>query len=133
MFALFSFNFIGEKAVIYKQIVQGQQQVVIGATSKTFAFNHVFGQDEGQQQIYDKTAAKMVDKLFKGYNATILAYGQTGSGKTYTMGTGCIANEDRRNVGIVPRAVGKFNPPRPLLTPSYKELTSEPLELTSDI
>ena len=27
----------------------------------------------------------MIDRVLKGYHATIFAYGQTGSGKTYTM------------------------------------------------
>lgn len=46
----------------------------------------------------------MLDKLFAGFNATILAYGQTGSGKTHTMGTAFDGSLDE-NVGVIPRAM----------------------------
>lgn len=58
----------------------------------------------------------LLNRLFKGYNATVLAYGQTSSGKTYTVGT-CystllkssellISNEKFSNdIGIIPRVL----------------------------
>lgn len=51
---------------------------------KSFAFDRVWGQDQGQQSIFqdvEPIALSVVD----GFNACIFAYGQTGSGKTYTM------------------------------------------------
>ena len=48
----------------------------------------------------------MFDKLFSGFNVTVLAYGQTGSGKTHTMGTAFSSETtDDYTEGIIPRAV----------------------------
>ena len=59
-----------------------------GGKEKSFNFDHVFGSDSSQQQIYDSTLKGLVQSnIFKGFNVTILAYSQTGSGKTFTMGT----------------------------------------------
>ena len=53
-------------------------------TWKSYAFDKVWGPNEGQMQVYqdvEPLALSVVD----GYNSCIFAYGQTGSGKTYTM------------------------------------------------
>ena len=50
-------------------------------------FDHVFGDELSQQDLYSQTAAPMLKSFMEGYNVTIMAYGQTGSGKTFTMGT----------------------------------------------
>ena len=53
----------------------------------------------------------LIQKIFNGYNATVLAYGQTGSGKTFTMGTGDAltmddgGDEASDDVGVVPRVI----------------------------
>ena len=48
----------------------------------------------------------MIEKLFSGFNVTVLAYGQTGSGKTHTMGTAFNSETtDGFLEGIIPRAV----------------------------
>eukprot|EP00892_Ulva_mutabilis_P011777 jgi/Ulvmu1/8972/UM005_0063.1 len=64
-----------------------------------FTFDHVFAQNDGQQQVYELAARPAVASVLQGYNASIIAYGQTGTGKTYTM-EGIYGHE-----GIVPRAV----------------------------
>jgi kinesin family protein 4/21/27 len=46
----------------------------------SFTFDHVFGVDVSQQQLYSETAAPMLQSFIEGYNVTLMAYGQTGSG-----------------------------------------------------
>mmetsp|Transcript_12148 Transcript_12148/g.13739 ORF Transcript_12148/g.13739 Transcript_12148/m.13739 type:complete len:1345 (+) Transcript_12148:254-4288(+) len=69
---------------------------------KSFAFDRVWGQDQGQQSIFqdvEPIALSVVD----GFNACIFAYGQTGSGKTFTM-EGVAENNQR---GISYRTIQK--------------------------
>eukprot|EP00534_Pseudo-nitzschia_fraudulenta_P012700 CAMPEP_0201220858 /NCGR_PEP_ID=MMETSP0851-20130426/191812_1 /ASSEMBLY_ACC=CAM_ASM_000631 /TAXON_ID=183588 /ORGANISM="Pseudo-nitzschia fraudulenta, Strain WWA7" /LENGTH=1338 /DNA_ID=CAMNT_0047510597 /DNA_START=189 /DNA_END=4205 /DNA_ORIENTATION=- len=69
---------------------------------KSFAFDRVWGPDQGQQNIFqdvEPIALSVVD----GFNACIFAYGQTGSGKTYTM-EGVAGNNQR---GISFRTIQK--------------------------
>jgi len=81
-------------------VVPGRSQIYIKNSQKAFTYDYAYSTDSEQDSIYDKSVQPLVDKLFKGYNATVLAYGQTGSGKTYTMGT---TNEIPE--GVIPRAV----------------------------
>ena len=43
------------------------------------------GHDAIQKNIYDETAAPIVEAALQGYNGTIFVHGQTGAGKTFTM------------------------------------------------
>ncbi len=52
---------------------------------KIFSFDHVFGDDARQLDIYNLIARPIVDAVLEGYNGTVFAYGQTGTGKTFTM------------------------------------------------
>lgn len=45
----------------------------------------VFGQDAGQERLYEQSMFPIVEEVLEGFNCTIFAYGQTGTGKTYTM------------------------------------------------
>lgn len=72
---------------------------------QTFTFDHVFGVEKSQQNLYEETAAPMLKSFLEGYNVTIMAYGQTGSGKSYTMGTGDVSLEDQENQGLIPRFI----------------------------
>ena len=65
-----------------------------------FTYDFAFPDTCTQEEIYENTAAPIVDGVLNGYNGTIFAYGQTGTGKTYTM-DGTTEGENR---GIVPRA-----------------------------
>ncbi len=47
-----------------------------------FVFDEVFAENVGNREIYDNTAAELIDTLFEKGKATCFAYGQTGSGKT---------------------------------------------------
>ncbi|KAF8357330.1 klp-19 [Pristionchus pacificus] len=85
------------------------EQNQISCNDKMFAFDAVFDPASSQDDVYLASAGVLVDKLFAGYNCTILAYGQTGSGKTHTMGTeettSTMLAETR---GIVPRIVSRI-------------------------
>ena len=52
---------------------------------KSFAFDHVFDETMTQQQVFDGTAARVINDVLAGANACVFAYGATGSGKTFTM------------------------------------------------
>ncbi|KPJ01450.1 Chromosome-associated kinesin KIF4 [Papilio xuthus] len=84
-------------------VVPGEPQVQI--KDLAFTYNYVFPQHITQQEFYDTAVKGLIEKLFQGYNVTILAYGQTGSGKTYTMGTNYSGEGDTTKLGIIPLAV----------------------------
>eukprot|EP00930_Biecheleria_cincta_P052986 TRINITY_DN3829_c0_g1_i1.p1 TRINITY_DN3829_c0_g1~~TRINITY_DN3829_c0_g1_i1.p1 ORF type:complete len:1300 (+),score=334.38 TRINITY_DN3829_c0_g1_i1:26-3901(+) len=70
-----------------------------GSPPAPFAFDHVFGQDSTQVEVFDTLGMPLLDKAFEGYNATVFAYGQTGSGKTHTM----MSDRKTDNRGLIPR------------------------------
>jgi kinesin family protein 3/17 len=107
-------------------------------TNHVFTFDHVYGPNSTQSEVYVQTAKPAVLSSLEGYNATILAYGQTGTGKTHTMG-GCsshhplVSHEAR---GIVPRCMDEIfkcieectNPnARFLVRASYLQIYNEQL------
>eukprot|EP00884_Botryococcus_braunii_P022705 jgi/Botrbrau1/9118/Bobra.0305s0022.1 len=73
---------------------------IVSATYQ-FAFDHVFGPESSQEEVYSTSARASVFSTLQGYNAAIIAYGQTGTGKTHTMEGG--RNGPER--GIIPRAI----------------------------
>ncbi|KAI8333919.1 P-loop containing nucleoside triphosphate hydrolase protein, partial [Chlamydoabsidia padenii] len=91
--------------------------------NKLFTFDHVFGPNTQQHEIFSTLGENLVQKFIEGknllttspffsffycvgYNVTILAYGQTSSGKTFTMGTAQHNGRfDAAEEGIVPRAM----------------------------
>ena len=94
----------GSRAFVNK--IPSQPQVSINGSNEAFTFDYVFGPEQTQAEVYDTAVNKMVGKIFKGYNVTIVAYGQTGSGKTFTMGTAdCLNSVSSQNSGIIQRAV----------------------------
>ncbi len=79
---------------------------------KTFTYDHVFGPDASQGDVYNGVVKPIVDEVLEGYNCTVFAYGQTGTGKTHTMEgrrdeSTVDISEKRlpRNAGMIPRAV----------------------------
>ena len=58
-----------------------------GEPPRAFTFDNVYGPTSLQKDIYDQTAAPIVEDVMKGFNGTIFAYGQTGAGKVRTAGT----------------------------------------------
>lgn len=59
---------------------------VVAADNRCFKFDHVFGMESAQREVYETTTRPLVERCLDGFNATVLAYGQTGSGKTWTVG-----------------------------------------------
>ncbi|ORX45662.1 kinesin-domain-containing protein [Hesseltinella vesiculosa] len=82
-----------------------ENTVAVAAHNKSFTFDHVFGPDTQQVDIFTALGEKAIHQFVEGYNVTMLAYGQTSSGKTYTMGTAQLKGRyDPLHEGIVPRA-----------------------------
>ncbi|XP_049896185.1 kinesin-like protein KIF18A isoform X1 [Epinephelus moara] len=50
-----------------------------------FVFDHVFGEDSTQDDIFESTTKGVLDGVMNGFNCTVFAYGATGAGKTHTM------------------------------------------------
>jgi len=72
-----------------------------GVGDKTFTFDNVFPSQMSQSDLFNATAAPMIQSFLDGYNVTVLAYGQTGSGKTFTMGSESGTSDG--NMGLIPR------------------------------
>ncbi|CAF4495900.1 unnamed protein product [Rotaria socialis] len=87
------------------------------STTRFFNYDHVFGFQTRQQDVYKVVVAPIVDEVLKGYSSTIFAYGQTGSGKTHTMlgifpidkvskdTVGAYMSMLESDAGIMPRAI----------------------------
>jgi kinesin family protein 3/17 len=81
-----------EKDLGAKEIVEiGDEGKSIGITDpskpadkpaeakKTYFFDHVYGAETPQSDVYSQLARPIVDQALKGYNGTIFAYGQVRS------------------------------------------------------
>ena len=55
------------------------------AKEKKYAFDVVFDEQAGQDEVYQQTARGLVGGVLDGYNSSVFAYGATGAGKTHTM------------------------------------------------
>ena len=49
--------------------------------AKQFTFDHVFGEQSTQVQVYNTVCAPVVQSCLDGYNGTVFCFGQTGAGK----------------------------------------------------
>lgn len=84
----------------------GNTPQIVAGMDTMFTFDHVFGPDSIQSDIYDVCVVPLVEAAFEGFNATILAYGQTGSGKTWTMGSSTDTRSNfEESKGIIPRVI----------------------------
>jgi len=52
---------------------------------RQYSYDHVFRENDSQEQVYKTTTAPLVRDVLNGLNAAVFAYGATGSGKTHTM------------------------------------------------
>lgn len=95
-----------EKASGFKSVVEiDQQNSSVSLLNEqgqpvSFTFDYAFPDNIAQEDVYEQTAAGIVNGVLEGYNGTIFAYGQTGTGKTYTMD----GEKQGPHRGIVPRA-----------------------------
>ena len=110
------------------------KQSLISGSTKTYAFDAVFGPEISQRDLYAESIANLVDEATEGFNCTVFAYGQTGTGKTWTMegpgvgsslsgkesDRGSILSGDDGDSGIVPRALRQI----------FKKLTEKQCEFT---
>ncbi|XP_037033711.1 kinesin-like protein KIN-7I isoform X2 [Bradysia coprophila] len=53
--------------------------------ASVYHFDHVFGKESNNRDVFEIIANPIVKQCLEGYNGTIFAYGQTSSGKTHTM------------------------------------------------
>ncbi|KAL9248102.1 hypothetical protein vseg_021462 [Gypsophila vaccaria] len=76
----------GSASVVEIPLSQDNELNVVCADSskKHFKFDHVFGPDANQEDVFARTSP-IVTSVLDGYNVCIFAYGQTGTGKTFTM------------------------------------------------
>lgn len=72
-----------------------------GEEVHSFTFDHVFGPETSQSNVFQAAAGPVVSGVLSGYNGTLFAYGQTGSGKTHTMEGPDINDPELK--GIIPR------------------------------
>lgn len=66
---------LGEGAQKCINKVLSQPQVTVGSTD-AYTYDYVFAENDSQNDVYDNAVTKIICKIFKGYNVTILAYGQ---------------------------------------------------------
>jgi len=87
------------------ELIPNEPQVMIANSNKCFTYDYAFDGESEQVQIYSQAVKPILEKIYKGFNVTVLAYGQTGSGKTFTMGTAYTSAIDQENEGVIPRVV----------------------------
>ena len=101
-----SCSFAVAETYLTSQVIPGRAQINFASLEKSFTFDYAYGQSTEQKEVYSTGVQEMIEKLFNGFNVTVLAYGQTGSGKTHTMGTAFNSETTDNYVeGIIPRAV----------------------------
>jgi len=69
-----------------------------------FAFDHVFGPEAAQAEVFEEIAL-LVQSALDGYRVAVFAYGQTGGGKTHTMDGPPPEDRTAETAGVVPRTV----------------------------
>jgi len=86
---------------------EGRNGRGIGAESREFAFDDVFGPMSTQERVYDSAVRPLVRDVLDGMNCTVFAYGQTGTGKTHTMSGahGAECEVLSSEAGVIPRAM----------------------------
>ena len=64
-----------------------------------FAFNHNFGAEASNRDLYQTMVSDIVESGMQGINGTCFAYGQTASGKTHTV------KGSATDMGLLPLAI----------------------------
>ena len=68
-----------------KVVEQPRYQLPEGAAAPAWEADAVFGEGDGNANVYSAAAKPVVSAVLRGINGTVMAYGQTRSGKTHTM------------------------------------------------
>ena len=50
-----------------------------------YQFDEAFNENVSQEEVYKRTAKRIIPSVLEGFNVTVFAYGATGAGKTHTM------------------------------------------------
>eukprot|EP00746_Dinoflagellata_sp_MGD_P120538 gnl/MRDRNA2_/MRDRNA2_56021_c0_seq1.p1 gnl/MRDRNA2_/MRDRNA2_56021_c0~~gnl/MRDRNA2_/MRDRNA2_56021_c0_seq1.p1 ORF type:complete len:663 (+),score=119.48 gnl/MRDRNA2_/MRDRNA2_56021_c0_seq1:126-2114(+) len=90
--------------LIHKQAATGGNQFLSSQQGRTEqrAFDHVFGPQATQAQVYEQVCAPFIWPVVgEGRNATVFVYGATGAGKTHTM----FGDKEEESQGIIYRAI----------------------------
>jgi centromeric protein E len=66
-------------------VEQPRYQLPEGAAAPAWEADAVFGEGDGNANVYSAAAKPVVSAVLRGINGTVMAYGQTSSGKTHTM------------------------------------------------
>jgi centromeric protein E len=69
-----------------------------------YTFDHSFGPEHTNFDIYNHTVKNAVISSMEGYHSSVFAYGQTATGKTFTMSGNPKSNDDNFR-GIIPLAI----------------------------
>jgi len=82
--------------------------IACDGTRKEFGFDHVFGPESSQHDVFTICALPLVDAVLSGINGCIFAFGQTGAGKTHSMlGSEGGRRRDSQD-GVLPRAAAEL-------------------------
>jgi len=78
--------------------------------SHEYKFTEVFDYDSQQPEVYKRSAASHVQRLFNGNNGMLVAYGSSGSGKTHTI-LGSMEQDEGEGVAlrVMRRVFDKIN------------------------
>ena len=69
-FSWSTFATVGRKAAVGHDVMSPQEN--------RFAFDHCYGTDTEQPEVFADLGTEMLNKALEGFNGTIFAYGQTG-------------------------------------------------------
>jgi len=78
-------NVIREREINMRELTPEERMACGVNRDGSFRFEHLFGTDSTNAQIYEQLAKPIVANVCEGYNGTLFAYGQTSSGKTHTV------------------------------------------------
>jgi len=80
----------------------------VDGARRRFDFDHVFGPEVTQREVFIRCGLPLVEAVLEGTNACMFAFGQTGAGKTHTMlgpeGGRRQASQD----GVLPQAAAEL-------------------------
>ncbi|XP_071535053.1 kinesin-like protein KIF23 isoform X2 [Panulirus ornatus] len=88
------------------------------AKEQYYKFQHVFGPDVSQKDLFDRTAKPLVSDVLNGKNGLLFAYGVTGSGKTFTMeGSPQDGGIVRRTLDVIFNSIQEYQAKRCIFKP----------------
>ncbi|CAG8595730.1 6100_t:CDS:2, partial [Acaulospora colombiana] len=77
------------KVVIFKTLAKSEVEESVEEKleeeKQVYTFDHVFGEESTQQEVYENAMEGLIEKFLDGYNVTVLTYGKSSSGKSYTL------------------------------------------------